>query len=192
MKKRNIILQFALAASLLFSTVTYAATASSPKDIPVGSSGQMEMVGTIEPTILSVTMPSFVPFNISNSLQSQNKVISPRINVKNNSNIPVQIDVIYTKVDLSKLENVSWSNNGTVNANQIAIGLKQEEIENEMPEDLVHAKWLKENQKQDTNIMVLDARQKGAMYVVGTLGAKVSENATFNVTPTFVVSKTSE
>lgn len=82
MKKRNIILQFALAASLLFSTVTYAATASSPKDIPVGSSGQMEMVGTIEPTILSVTMPSFVPFNISNSLQSQNKVISPRINVK--------------------------------------------------------------------------------------------------------------
>ena len=180
MKKRNIILQFALAASLLFSTVTYAATASSPKDIPVGSSGQMEMVGTIEPTILSVTMPSFVPFNISNSLQSQNKVISPRINVKNNSNIPVQ------------LENVSWSNNGTVNANQIAIGLKQEEIENEMPEDLVHAKWLKENQKQDTNIMVLDASQKGAMYVVGTLGAKVSENATFNVTPTFVVSKTSE
>lgn len=172
MKKRNIILQFALAASLLFSTVTYAATASSPKDIPVGSSGQMEMVGTIEPTILSVTMPSFVPFNISNSLQSQNKVISPRINVKNNSNIPVQIDVIYTKVDLSKLENVSWSNNGTVNANQIAIGLKQEEIENEMPEDLVHAKWLKENQKQDTNIMVLDASQKGAMYVVGTLGAK--------------------
>ena len=192
MKKRNIILQFALAASLLFSTVTYAATASSPKDIPVGSSGQMEMVGTIEPTILSVTMPSFVPFNISNSLQSQNKVISPRINVKNNSNIPVQIDVIYTKVDLSKLENVSWSNNGTVNANQIAIGLKQEEIENEMPEDLVHAKWLKENQKQDTNIMVLDASQKGAMYVVGTLGAKVSENATFNVTPTIVVSKTSE
>ena len=42
MKKRNIILQFALAASLLFSTVTYAATASSPKDIPVSSSGQME------------------------------------------------------------------------------------------------------------------------------------------------------
>ena len=61
-----------------------------------------------------------------------------------------------------------------------------------MPEDLVHAKWLKENQKQDTNIMVLDASQKGAMYVVRTLRAKVSENATFNVTPTFVVSKTSE
>ena len=49
----------------------------------VGGSGQMEMVGTIEPTILSVTMPSFVPFNISNSLSTQNKVISPRINVKN-------------------------------------------------------------------------------------------------------------
>ena len=47
MKKRNIILQFALAASLLFSTVTYAATASSPKDIPVGSSGQNKVNDTV-------------------------------------------------------------------------------------------------------------------------------------------------
>ena len=69
--------------------------------------------------------------------------------------------------------------------------LRQEEIENEMPETLAHAKWLKANVAQDTNVMILDANQKGAMYVVGTLGQKVSENATFNVTPTFVVSRTS-
>ncbi len=191
MKKRNIFLQLALSATLLFSTVAYAAEITSTKDIPVGGSGQMEMVGTIEPTILSVTMPSFVPFNISNSLSTQNKVISPRINVKNNSNVPIQVDVAYTRVDLSKMKNTTWSNTGAVNANQIAIGLKQEEVENEMPTDLAHARWLHANEDQDMNVLILDANQEGAMYVVGTLGQDVSESATFNVTPTFVVRRTS-
>ena len=191
MKKKSIILQLAAAAMLLFSSVAYAADITSTRDIPVGGSGQMEMVGTIEPTILSVTMPSFVPFNISSSLSTQNKVVSPRINVKNNSNIPVQIDVVYTNVDISKLRNTEWSDTGSVNANQIAIGLKQEETENEMPATLAHARWLKANVKQDMNVMILDANQEGAMYVVGTLGQNVSESATFNVTPTFVVSRTS-
>ena len=56
-------LQLALAATLFvsaLSTTAHAADATSTRDIPVGGSGQMEMVGTIEPTILSVTMPSFV------------------------------------------------------------------------------------------------------------------------------------
>ena len=106
MKKKSIFLQLVLAATLLFSTVTYAAEVNSTRDITVGSSGQMEMIGTIEPTIFSVTMPTFVPFNISNSLSTQNKVISPRINVKNNSNVPVQIDVAYTYVNLDKMQNV--------------------------------------------------------------------------------------
>ncbi len=191
MKKKTMILQLALAASLLFSTVAHAGDITSTRDIPVGSSGQMEMVGTIEPTILSVTMPSFVPFNISNSLSTQNKVVSPRIKVKNNSNVPVQVDVVYTNVDISKLNNTTWSDTGSVTANQIAIGLKQEEKENEMPTDLAHARWLKANVKQDMNVMILDSNQEGAMYVVGTLGQNVSESATFNVTPTFVVSRTS-
>ena len=190
MKKKTMILQLALAASLLFSTVAHAGDITSTRDIPVGSSGQMEMVGTIEPTILSVTMPSFVPFNISNSLSTQNKVVSPRIKVKNNSNVPVQVDVVYTNVDISKLNNTTWSDTGSVTANQIAIGLKQEEKENEMPTDLAHARWLKANVKQDMNVMILDSNQEGAMYVVGTLGQNVSESATFNVTPTFVVSRT--
>ena len=60
-----------------------------------------------------------------------------------------------------------------------------------MPTDLAHARWLKANVKQDMNVMILDANQEGAMYVVGTLGQNVSESATFNVTPTFVVSRTS-
>ena len=192
MKKKSIFLQLVLAATLLFSIVTYAAEVNSTRDITVGSSGQMEMIGTIEPTIFSVTMPTFVPFNISNSLSTQNKVISPRINVKNNSNVPVQIDVAYTYVNLDKMQNVQWSNTGTVDANEIAIGFKQETAEGEMPTDLAQARWLHANDYQDMNVMILDSNQEGAMYVVGTLGKDVSESATFNVTPTFVVSKTSE
>ena len=194
MKKKNIFLQLALTAALLastFSTPAQAAKATTTRDIPVGGSGQVEMVGTIEPTILSVTMPSFVPFNISNSLSTQNKVISPRINVKNNSNVPVQVDVASTKVDISKLKNTTWSNTGAVNDNQIAIGLKQEDTPNTMPTDLANTRWLKDNQTEEMNVMVLNSNQEGAMYVVGTLGQKVSESATFNVTPTFVVSQTS-
>lgn len=191
MKKKILFLQLVLMASLLFSTVSYAVDTTSSRDIPIGSSGQMEMVGNIEPTILSVTMPTFVPFNISNSISTQNKVISPRINMKNNSNIPVRIDVTYAKVDLSKLKNVSWSDTGTVNADQIAIGLKQEEARDEMPDSLSQARWLKANQTQDTNVLILDANQEGALYVVGTLGQNVSDSGTFNVTPTFVVSQTS-
>lgn len=191
MKKKILFLQLVLMASLLFSTVSYAVDANSSRDIPIGGSGQMEMVGNIEPTILSVTMPTFVPFNISNSISTQNKVISPRIKMKNNSNIPVQINVSYTKVDLSKLSNVGWSDTGTVSANQIAIGLKQEEAKDEMPTSLSQARWLKANQKQDMNVLILDANQENALYVVGTLGQNVSDSGTFNVTPTFVVSKTS-
>lgn len=192
MKKKSLFLNLVLAASLLFSTVTYAAEITSTRDITIGSSGQMEMVGTIEPSILSVTMPTFVPFNISNSLSTQNKVISPRINVKNNSNIPVQVDVAYTDVNISKLTNTQWSDTGTVGPNQIAIGLKQETVQGEMPTDLSQARWLKANKPQDMNVLILNANQEGAMYVVGTLGQDVSESATFNVTPTFVVRKTTE
>lgn len=191
MKKKTLFLQLVLMAALLFSTVAYAADTGSSRDIPVGGSGQMEMVGTIEPTILSVTMPTFVPFNISNSLPSQNKVISPRIKMQNNSNVPVRVDVSYTRVDLGKLKNIEWSNTGTVADNQIAIGLKQEEIKDEMPTGLSQARWLKANQKQDMNVLILDANQEGALYVIGALGQNVSDSGTFNVTPTFVVSKTS-
>ena len=190
---KNIFLRLLLSVSLLtcllFSTIAYASETTPTKDIPVGGSGQVEMVGVVEPTILSVTMPSFVPFSIGNSLQTPNKVISPRIKMKNNSNIPVQIDVVYTNVDLRNLPNVSWCDTGVVNPNQIAIGLKQEETLNQMPEDLSNAIWLQANRSQNLHILKLAAVQEDAVYVVGTLGMDVSENATFNVTPTFVVKR---
>ena len=106
--------------------------------------------------------------------------------------MPVQIDVAYTSVDISKLRNTTWSDNGTVGPNQIAIGLKQEGADGEMPKDFSQARWLKDNEAQDLNVMVLDMNEEGALYVVGALGSQVTENVTFNVTPTFVVSRTSE
>ena len=178
-----------LLTSLLFSTIAYATDTTPTKDIPIGGSGQIEMVGMIEPTVLSVTMPSFVPFNIGSSLPSENKVISPRISMKNNSNIPVEIDVAYTNIDLRNLANVTWSDTGNVSANQIAIGFKLEETKNQMPDDLSNAIWLQENQTRYLKIMNLEAVKENAVYVVGTLGAEVPENVTFNVTPTFVVKK---
>lgn len=189
--KKSTLFSTVLSATLLLSSLAFAAEVKNTRDIPVGSSGQMEMVGTIQPTILSITMPTFVPFNISSSLSGQNKVISPRIPVKNNSNVPVQVDVTYANVDLSKLRDTTWSDNGAVKDNQIAIGFKKEVEVNKNPEDLSQTRWLQANKVQDTNVMILDANQEGAMYVVGTLGNLVSESATFNVTPIFVVGKTS-
>lgn len=86
---------------------------------------------------------------------------------------------------------MEWSNTGTVNDNQIAIGLKQEETKDEMPTSLAQARWLKANVSQDMNVLILNANQEDALYVVGTLGQNVSDSGTFNVTPTFVVSRTS-
>lgn len=190
MKKSLKILSLALSASLLFSSSAFAAEISVNEDIPVGSSGQMVMSGTIEPTILSVTMPSYVPFSISNNLSTPNKVISPRISVSNNSNIPIQVNVTYTSVDMTNMRNTTWSDIGVVGDNQIAVGFKPEQRLNEMPSDLSNAKWLAANREQNLNVLTLGSNQEGAMYVVGTLGYLVSESATFSVIPTFVVSKT--
>ena len=186
MKKKLIPFLTAAAAFLSVATPMAHADDLNTQDIAVGSSSEMQMIGTIEPTILSVTMPSFVPFDISNSITGQNKVLSPQIKITNNSTIPVQIDVIYTSVDISNMKNATWSDDGTVNDYQIAIGFKKDTT---VPTSLVNTKWLAANKEQNVNLMVLDANQADTMYVVGTLGALVSENGTFNVTPTLVVNR---
>ena len=145
------------------------------------------MVGVVEPTIMSVTMPTYVPFHISRSVQGENKVISPRITVTNNSSIPVSLDVVYTSVDLSRLQGTTWSNGPYIGENQVAVGFQPETLLNQMPTTLDQTKWLLENTAQDINIMTLGAYDSSAMYVVGTLGAAVPENYSFSVVPTFVV-----
>ena len=110
--------------------------------------------------------------------------------MKNNSNIPVSIVVSYTKVDISKLRNTTWCNDANVGPNQIAIGLKKEEVKDEMPTSLSQAQWLWYNQWQYMEVLALGANQEDALYVVGAMGQDVMEDTTFNVTPTFIVSRT--
>lgn len=160
---------------------------ASNMDIPIGASGDMVMVGTVEPTIMSVTMPTYVPFHIARAVQGDNKVISPRITVTNNSSVPVSLDVSYTRVDLSKLPGTTWNNGQYVGNNQIAIGFQPETTVDQMPTSLAGTKWLQANTYQNVNVMSLSAYGESTMYVVGTLGSSVPENNTFSVIPTFVV-----
>lgn len=182
-----------ISAIALMTSIASAEGVTTNKDIPIGSSGEygatVEMIGVIQPTIMSVTMPSVVPFNISNSVKNENKVISPRINVVNNSNIPVEIDVTYASVDLSKISNAYWSDNGFVGSNEIAIGLKEETELNKMPENLDGTNWIKGNKSQHTKVLTLNSNGENAMYVVGRLGSNISESSTFSVIPTFVARK---
>ena len=175
-----------LLIAALSMTSAYAISYQST-DVPIGSSNQVMMVGEIQPSIMSVTMPTYVPFNIARSVQGANKVISPRITVKNNSSVPVALDVVYTTVDLSKLRGTTWSNDGNVGYNQIAIGFQTETSTDQMPTTLTGTKWLRANQYQNLNITSMGAFNSSVMYVVGTLGSYVPENSTFMVTPTFVV-----
>lgn len=187
-KKIASLMAFPVLLSFLLSSFVFAGEIKT-KDIPVGSSGKIQMTGTIEPTILSVTMPSYIPFNISNSVPTVNKAISPRINIKNHSSIPVEIDIVQTYVDLSEMTKTTWSDTGLVSDNQIAIGFKKEDQQNVMPSDLYNVRWLAANKAQAVNILNLDSNGEGAIYVVSAMGDMVTEQATFHVTPTFVVNR---
>ena len=57
---------------------------------------------------------------------------------------------------------------------------------NQMPTSLDGTKWLRANSSDTINITSISALDSSIMYVVGTLGVAVPENA-FTVTPTFVV-----
>ena len=177
-----------LAAAMLMVTA-YAADNYQSKDLPVGSSSEVLMVGQIEPTVMSVTVPSYVPFHISRSIGGDNKVISPRITISSHSGVPVNVNVAYTSVDLSNLAGTSWSNSGNVGSNQIAIGFQTETTVNQMPTSLSQTKWLAANSWQNLNIATLTPYGSSATYVVGTLGSSVPENSTFTVTPLLIVSQ---
>ena len=154
-------------------------------DIVIETSGgkEIELVGHVEPTIISVVMPSYIPFDISKSQPADNKVVSPEINVTNNSNVPVVIYVDNARVDLSNLQGTSWSNSGVVAENQVAVGLTEAAVQ---PENLGGAKWLAQGQ-QNTELIRLVSQQDGKMFIVGAIGSQVPENQVFSVVPTLVV-----
>lgn len=180
------LLSMVLAASL-FVTAAYASNGYQSGDVPIGSSNEVLMVGTVVPSIMSVTMPTYVPFHVSRTMEGDNKVISPRITMTNNSSVPVSLDVVYTAVDLSNLQGTTWGTGPDIEENQIAIGFQLETLANQMPTALAQTMWLKANTQENISVMSLDAYASNTMYVVGTLGKAVPENNTFSVIPTFVV-----
>lgn len=173
----------------LVATSAYAADNYQSSDVPIGSSNEVLMVGTVVPSVMSVTMPTYVPFHVSRSIEGDNKVISPRITVTNNSSVPVTLDVAYTSVDLSKLGNTTWNAGPNVAPNQVAIGFQLETLANQMPTTLSQTTWLQVDTQQKISVMSLNPYGNSSMYVVGALGAEVPENNSFSVIPTFVVSK---
>lgn len=153
-------------------------------DINIGSASgnDVELRGNVVPTILSVTMPSYIPFDISRSLSTENKVVSPRITVQNNSTAPVTIYVDNTKIDLSEMPYVSWNTNQYCYGSQIAIGLVESYTE---PSQLYNVKWL-QNGKQNTNLTLVYPYASSTLYVAGALGEGVPENKGFSVVATLV------
>lgn len=147
------------------------------------SGSDIELHGNIEPTIISVTVPSYIPFSMSRSLTTENKVVSPKIDVLNHSTVPVNMYVDKTKVDLASLPGAIWSSTGRVTENQVAIGMTSSQT---MPEDLDDAAWLL-NGRQHTNISTMPALGADRLFLVGTLGADVPENRDFTVIATLVV-----
>lgn len=182
------LLAVVLAAALL-SVNVFAAGSYQDKDLPLGSSSEVLMVGEIEPTLMSVTVPSYVPFHISRSVEGENKVISPRVTITSHSGVPVAVDVAYTSVDLSGLKGTAWSNGQNVGENQIAIGFQPETLSNQLPTSLDNTKWLQANTWQNLNLTSLNPYGSSTLYVVGTLGSAVPEDSSFTVTPTFVIRK---
>ena len=187
MKRKLSALLAAMLIVSLFVTAAYASNGYQSSDIPIGSSNEVLMVGTIMPSIMSVTMPTYVPFHISRTIEGDNKVVSPRITVSNNSSVPVSLDIVYTSVDLSNLQGTTWAEGPNVGENQIAIGFQMETLANQMPTMLNQTAWLKANTQEAINVMRLNAYGSDTMYVVGTLGNAVPENNVFSVIPTFVV-----
>ena len=176
-------------AAALFSASAFAAGSYQDKDLPLGSSSEVLMVGEIEPTLMSVTIPSYVPFHISRSVEGENKVISPRVTILSHSGVPVNVDVAYTTVNLNGLKGTTWSDGQNVGENQIAIGFQPETLSNQLPTTLGQTKWLQANSPQYLNLTSLNPYGSSTLYVVGTLGAAVPEDSSFTVTPIFVVSK---
>lgn len=167
------------------STQVFAAVDAKDSGITISSEGgkEIELYGHIESTIISVTMPSYIPFDISRSVETQNKAVSPKITVQNNSKVPVTVLVDRARVDLNHLPNVTWSSNGTVGEKQIAIGFVPSK---EQPAELTGARWI-ENGIQDTKLLDLPISTADTMFIVGALGSQVPENKTFSVIPTLIV-----
>lgn len=190
---KKIIAGWLCAAMALLAIPTAALAADTPTGSSTpGTSGvlidldnpqDVQLHGEVEPTIISVTAPSYIPFSMSRSLARENKAVSPRIAVQNHSAVPVEVYVADTRIDLSELNGASWSTDGNVGEKQVAVGFKQAQTE---PQTLAGAQWLREG-KQETILSTLDPQAASSLFVVGALGAGIPENRGFTVIATLMV-----
>lgn len=189
MKRYHIrgLLLAALAAALLLTTA-YAAGGYQTSNVPIGSSSEVVMDGSIEPTLMSVVLPAYVPFTVSRALEGSNKVISPRITMSNLSGVPVSVTVSDNRVDLSGLQGTTWNSAGYPGGTEISIGFQPEVTENQMPAALSQTRWLAVG-RQSLPVADLYSYASSTVYVVGALGDQVPEEGSFTVIPTFVVSR---
>lgn len=179
---------FALAVVMLCVPATAATTSIgySQVEVPIGASSVMELQGYIQPTIMTVTMPSKVSFDVQKSISQENKVLSPRIVVQNNSTYPVNISMEHATVDISSLDGTIWSENGIIGDYSLAMGITKERQLNQAPETFQYTNWIVDGY-HDKNIMQVDSHDQGAMYVVGGIGKYVPDNKSFKVAVRFVV-----
>lgn len=152
-------------------------------NINAENGNDVELRGNIVPTILSVTMPSFIPFDLSKTLPTENKVVSPRIEVRNNSAAPVVIYVDNTKIDLRAIPGAFWQTNRYTYNKGIAIGFTEHYASSTLDDGVV--KWLQDG-KQHTELTRVYPNSANALYVAGSLGNLVPETGTFSVVATLV------
>jgi hypothetical protein len=72
MKRKLSALLAAVLAAGLFVSAAYASSGYQSGDVPIGSSNEVLMVGTVVPSVMSVTMPTYVPFHVSRTIEGDN------------------------------------------------------------------------------------------------------------------------
>ncbi len=185
----------AILAALALVSVVAQGSSYNNIDIAADEGKQVTMIGTIVPSVISVTLPAVIPFDISKNVTGENKVISPVVTIKNNSTIPLFVSIRQTNIDMRSLGSTQWSDTGEVNDydNKIAVGFKKVFYATDArPTTVSSSYWLRSGDNQ-IGLMELPRNSDGYAYVVGRIGNAVPENAgtTFSVVPTFVVTTTS-
>ncbi len=191
--KRKIIA--VLAALSLSSGLVYASNYNSV-DVTVGEGREMTMIGSVLPSIVSVTIPTTVPFDMSKNLSGENKAVSPVVPFRNNSASTLYVSIRQTTIDISKFPGTAWSDDGVVyeNDNSIAVGFMRVTSDSALrPTDIEDNKttWLIKGAFSQ-GLVEIPKNSSKFTYVVGKIGKSVPETGgtNFTVVPTFVVTTT--
>lgn len=185
-----LILSLAFVIGCLPAVSASAASYSDSGATIVDSGGTLiGMAGTTQNTILSVTMPSYIPFELSRNISMENKAVSPRIDITNNSEIPVEVYVSDVDCDFSQIPyccldtDPEWVSQSSY---ELAVGFQ---VQQTAPSTFRNAKWFHEG-IQHMTLTTISAKDTQSMYVVAALGTQVPDGRSFTLIPTVVVSAT--